>query len=162
MFFIDDTLHCFSLTTHGSFESAKQLGWGLALLPNVRRDLLPPMPMHGTQPPTLQLSLQWSLSSKQTPLHPDCPLMVRTVKSRTSRVMTRRVITRPTHNKTGNMYGATHAKEFLPQFIGPESRKLKTLLQLRPSDPNFYGEDHAPGQRLRGRALARQRLQTEP
>ena len=47
MFFIDDTLHCFSLTTHGSFESAKQLGWGLALLPNVRRDPLPPMPMHG-------------------------------------------------------------------------------------------------------------------
>ena len=49
------------------------------------------------------------------------------------------------HNKTGYMYGATHAKEFLPQFIGPESRKLKTLLQLRPSDPYFYGEDHAPG-----------------
>ena len=65
MFFIDDTLHCFSLTTHGSFESAKQLGWGLALLPNVRRDLLPPMPMHGAQPPTLRLSFQWSLSSRE-------------------------------------------------------------------------------------------------
>ena len=59
--------------------------------------------------------------------------------------MARRVITRLIHNKTGNMYGATHAKEFLPQFIGPESCKLKTLLQLRPSDPYFYGEDHAPG-----------------
>ena len=43
------------------------------------------------------------------------------------------------------MYGATHAKEFLPDFIGPESRKLKTMLQLRASDPYFYGEDHAPG-----------------
>ena len=30
-----------------------------------RRDLLPAMPMHGAQPPTLQLSFQWSLSSRE-------------------------------------------------------------------------------------------------
>jgi hypothetical protein len=49
------------------------------------------------------------------------------------------------HNKTGNMYGTTRAKEFLPNFIGPEASKLKTLLQLRETEPYFYCEDHAPG-----------------
>ena len=49
------------------------------------------------------------------------------------------------HNKTGHMYGTTHAKEFLPNFIGPEASKLKTLLQLKDTDPYFYCEDHAPG-----------------
>ena len=48
-------------------------------------------------------------------------------------------------NQTGNMYGTTHAREFLPNFVGREVSRMKRVLQLPEDSPYFYSEDHAPG-----------------
>ena len=47
-------------------------------------------------------------------------------------------------NKTGNMCCQTHAHEFLPNFIGPEAKKMNNALQLPEDAPWFYAEGHAP------------------
>ena len=64
-------------------------------------------------------------------------------------------------NKTGNMYGTTHAREFLPNFIGPESRKLKRVLELPETAPYFRVARVRPC-RVRGRALAVSTVSGQP